>query len=299
MKLVTFQSESNVRTGLLLDGSVLDLDAAARVQPGDPVWGRDMVSLIRDADRSVPWLKELLTAPPAGCLLDLAEVRLLAPIPRPEKNVFCVGLNYLDHIAEQKGPKRSATERPILFTKPATAVIGPQDDVPLHPVTEQLDYEVELGVVIGRGGSYIRAADAWDHVFGLTIINDVTARDLQAGHGGQWFKGKALDGSCPMGPAIVHISAVSQPENLNFTCTVNGEIRQRSNTGLMIFDVPAIIESLSAGLTLEPGDVIATGTCSGVGKGFDPPRFLNHGDVVELTIEQVGTLRNRVVRFQH
>lgn len=287
------------RVGLLSgQGKVLDLAAAAqRDDRACAEWGLDMVELIAGGEGSLAWLKALAAAPPGELLVDMSQVRVLAPIPRPRKNVFCVGLNYRDHVAEhdrEGAPPRAVPEVPVFFTKPPTAVIGPDDDIPWHPVTSMLDYEIELALVIGPGGKDIRPEDAWKHVWGFTIINDVSARDLQRGHGGQWFKGKALDGACPMGPWIVHASAVGNPADLDFECRVNGETRQRSNTGMMIFDVPALIASLSAGLTLEPGDVIATGTCAGVGSGFVPPRFLKDGDLVEMTIEGIGTLRNRV-----
>lgn len=309
MKLVSYIAPGGCECGcecgsyqvgmLVGDDKVLNLGAAAerdedRVSIG---WGFDMVELIAGGEEALAWLRELAASPPEDLLDDLAEVQLLAPIAQPRKNVFCVGLNYRDHVAEhdrEGATPRALPQVPVFFTKPPTAVIGPGEDIPWHPVTLMLDYEIELALVIGPGGKDIKPENAWNHIWGYTIINDVSARDLQRGHGGQWFKGKALDGSCPMGPWIVHSSAVSNPADLDFESRVSGETRQKSNTSLMIFDIPTIIASLSAGLTLEPGDVIATGTCSGVGAGFDPPRFLKDGDVVELTIEGIGTLRNRV-----
>jgi 2-keto-4-pentenoate hydratase/2-oxohepta-3-ene-1,7-dioic acid hydratase in catechol pathway len=287
---------------LLPDESVLDLAARASADPAAcPCWGRDLVSLIEGGDRAVAWAGAQLDpscADPAA-VVKPGEYTLLAPIPRPRKNVFCVGLNYRDHVAEhdrEGHPARPLPTTPVYFTKPPTSVNAPGADIPWHPVTAKLDYEVELGVVIGKRGRDIAPADVLDHIFGYTIVNDVTARDLQSGHGGQWFKGKALDGACPMGPAIVHRSAVPHADNLDFVCRVNGEVRQQSNTSRMIFDIPTLISTLSAGLTLEPGDIVATGTCSGVGSGFTPPRFLRDGDEVEMAIEGIGTLRNRVRR---
>jgi len=238
----------------------------------------------------------------AGNTLALSAVRLLAPIPHPRKNVFCVGRNYLEHVAEgqrARGTELKLPEFPQFFTKPQTAIIGPGDDIPYDPqVTQKLDYEVELGVVIGKRGKNIPKDKALAHIFGYTIINDVTGRDLQRRHE-QWFKGKALDGSCPMGPHIVHTSAIKDPQALDIKLRVNGEQRQSSNTKLMIFDLKTIIEQLSLGMTLEPGDVIATGTPSGVGFAMNPPGLLKGGDVIEAEVEGIGILKNAVREIPH
>ncbi len=223
-------------------------------------------------------------------------VEFAAPLPRPTKNVFCVGRNYAEHIAEGERAQKikiGVAENPIFFTKPATTVIGPGATVPLFPhVSTQIDYEVELAVIIGKAGRDIPPARAYEHVFGYTIVNDVSARDVQRRHGGQFFKGKALDGSCPMGPWIVTADAVSTPGNLGIRLRVNGELRQNGNTSAMIFDIPTLIASLSAGLTLEPGDILATGTPSGVGYAMEPPCFLKDGDAVECEIDGIGKLTN-------
>jgi 2-keto-4-pentenoate hydratase/2-oxohepta-3-ene-1,7-dioic acid hydratase in catechol pathway len=218
-------------------------------------------------------------------------VRFLAPIPRPTKNVFCMGGNYAEHAREQQA---QVPEVPVFFTKAPTCVIGHEAPVIYHPVTKNLDYEVELAVIIGRKGINIPRAKAYDHIFGYTILVDVTARDLQKKHL-QWFKGKSLDTFCPMGPWIVHKSAIPDPHNLRIGLRVNGEVRQSANTGIMVFKIPELIEVLSAGMTLEPGDILATGTPSGVAAGFDPPKWLQVGDVIEAAIEGIGVLRNRVV----
>jgi len=228
------------------------------------------------------------------------ECVLLAPLPVPRKNVFCVGRNYAEHIAEgDRAQKQSvgATQHPVFFTKPPTAVIGPGADIPLFPaVSEAIDYEVELTVVIGRAGRNIAKADAFDHVFGYTILNDITARDIQRRHGGQYFKGKGLDGSCPIGPWIVTADAIGDPHALAIGLSVNGEQRQHGSTASMIFDIPTLIASLSEGMTLAPGDLLATGTPSGVGYAMEPPRFLTDGDVVNCEIENIGQLENTVRR---
>ncbi len=183
---------------------------------------------------------------------------------------------------------------PVVFSKPPTTVIGPEMDIDSHPgVTEQLDYEGELAVVIGSKAKSVKKESAFEYVFGYTIINDVTARDKQRLHG-QWLLGKSFDTFCPMGPVLVNKDALAHPHSLQLTTRVNGEVRQSSNTSLMIFDIPTLIATITAGTTLEPGDIIATGTPAGVGKGFKPPRFLKAGDTVEVEIEGIGLLRNRV-----
>lgn len=232
----------------------------------------------------------------SGTEFELSEVQLLAPL-RPRKNVFCVGLNYLDHVAEGNrtfGRNVQNQDVPVFFTKPPTAVVGPYDDVLLHTdVSTQLDWEVELGVVIGRSGISIDGDSALDHVFGYTVVNDVTSRDIQSRHK-QWFKGKGLDGSCPIGPWIVTADEIPDPQTLNVACRVNGVEKQSASTAQMIFDVRAIIASLSEGLTLEPGDLIATGTPSGVGFARNPPEWLKDGDVIESEVRGIGVMRNVV-----
>lgn len=255
----------------------------------------DMVQLVQHfAD-----LRESLV--PRGEGKPLAGATLLAPVDEPRRNVFCVGKNYHDHAEEfsKSGFDKSAQagehipEAPVIFTKPASTIIGTGARIPRHAdVTQQMDYEVEIGVVIGKAGRAIRKADAMKHVFGYTIINDVTARDLQKLHR-QWFLGKSLDGFCPMGPYLVTADEIDA-SNIDVRCWVNGELRQESNSKLLIFDIPTIIETLSAGMELQPGDVIATGTPAGVGLGFNPPKFLQSGDVVRMEIPGIGVLENEV-----
>jgi 2-keto-4-pentenoate hydratase/2-oxohepta-3-ene-1,7-dioic acid hydratase in catechol pathway len=220
-----------------------------------------------------------------------SRVKFLAPIPRPRKNIFCLGRNYAEHARESGGQVPTV---PIFFTKPPTAVVGPEATVLHHAVTQQLDYEVELAVIIGRRGRNITPDRALEYVFGYTIMNDITARDLQRRHE-QWFKGKSLDTSAPMGPVVLHRSALRDPQDLNLRLRVNGEQRQHASTRDMVFPVAQIISVLSAGMTLEPGDIIATGTPEGVGMGMTPQTWLRPGDVVEAEIEGIGVLRNRIV----
>jgi len=298
MKLATFQQNGTAHLGAWLDDDrLLDLQQAA---PNESAFG-SMLALIEAGDAAVNAAQALVSAAQSGQLKDAvhqrANITLLAPIPRPRKNVFCVGRNYVDHVNEgyrARGTEAKLPEFPQFFTKPPTAVIGPGATIPHHTgVTEKLDYEVELALIIGRGGRDIPQERAFDHIFGYTILNDVTGRDLQRRHE-QWFKGKGLDGSCPMGPSVVLRSAVADAQALDIALRVNGETRQRSNTKHMIFSIPRIIADLSLGMTLEPGDIIATGTPSGVGYAMEPPKLLKAGDVVTCEIEGLGTLENSV-----
>jgi 2-keto-4-pentenoate hydratase/2-oxohepta-3-ene-1,7-dioic acid hydratase in catechol pathway len=256
----------------------------------------EMVAFIEAGPAALARAREHAQSATGG--VPLSSARLLAPIPRPRRNVFCLGLNYKAHAAEGAehfGQAMSLPEYPIFFSKPPTSVIGPDADVQVNPkVTQQVDWEVEMTLVIGRGGRDIAKGDAISHVFGYTIANDVSARDLQFRHGGQWFKGKSLDTFCPLGPWIVTADEVADPANLDVACRVNGVEKQRSNTGLLIFDIPTMISSLSEGLTLEPGDLILTGTPEGVGFARKPPEFLQNGDVVECEVGGIGVLRNAV-----
>jgi 2-keto-4-pentenoate hydratase/2-oxohepta-3-ene-1,7-dioic acid hydratase in catechol pathway len=235
-----------------------------------------------------------------GAGIPLNEVKLLAPIPNPRRNIFCVGKNYRDHAKEfagsgyEAGAVRGAEidEYPAVFSKPPTSVIGHGDTVSLHPhVTSAVDYEAEVTLVIGKAGRDIPAERAYEHIWGYTIVNDVTARDRQRNHK-QWFMGKALDTFCPMGPWITTADEL-EPENLDVKCWVNGELRQNANTRDLIFTIPSLIATISAGLTLRPGDLIATGTPAGVGLGFSPPKFLKPGDEVTMSVSGIGTLSNR------
>jgi 2-keto-4-pentenoate hydratase/2-oxohepta-3-ene-1,7-dioic acid hydratase in catechol pathway len=305
MHLITFDDGQGSRPGVHLDeSSVLDLDAALAQAPaiGQAPFG-SVHELIGRGAVALEAIQRLLQMAARGELdaakVPLARARILAPIPRPAKNVFCVGRNYVEHIAEGARAQRIALDLPkypVFFSKPPTAVIGPNEPIPVQPaVSTNIDYEVELAVVISKRGSNIRPGDAFEHVFGYTIVNDVTARDLQRRHGGQFLKGKGLDGSCPTGPAIVTRDELADPGQLAIRLWVNDELRQDGNTRDMIFPIAELIASLSEGLTLEPGDLLATGTPSGVGYAMSEPQFLKHGDVVRCEIEGIGRLVNPVV----
>ncbi|MCI9113748.1 MAG: fumarylacetoacetate hydrolase family protein [Oscillibacter sp.] len=228
----------------------------------------------------------------------LEDVTLLAPIPRPRQDVICLGMNYRDH--EKEAAKYDAEafkkEKPaaVYFSKRVSRAGDPDGDIPRYEgLVERLDYEAELAVIIGKTARNVKAENAGDYIFGYTVLNDVSARDLQTGHK-QWYFGKGLDDFTPMGPCILTADETAFPPALDISCAVNGEERQRSNTALLIHGIPEIIEELSAGMTLLPGTIIATGTPAGVGMGFDPPKFLSAGDVVACTIQNVGTLRSTV-----
>ncbi len=296
MRLVTFVPKKGAapRVGLVHGGGqVIDLTHTGGRPPFDPY---DMVSLVAAGAKALAWLRK--AAMKSKKTLPLGKVRLLAPIPRPRKNVFCVGWNYVEHFEEGKRALKHTQElpaHPAFFSKVPTTVIGPHDPVPFDPeVNQTLDWEAELGVVIGRGGKNIAEADAMNHVFGYTVINDVSVRYQQRQHGGQWFKGKSVDGTCPMGPWISTADEVPAPHNLRITSRVNGDTKQDSNTSNMYFKIPRIIAELSYGLTLEPGDIISTGTPAGVGHARTPPEFMKAGDVLETEVVGLGLLRNRI-----
>jgi 2-keto-4-pentenoate hydratase/2-oxohepta-3-ene-1,7-dioic acid hydratase in catechol pathway len=300
MKFLSFSSTDGPRLGLLVDGDgVIDLTAAfAQDDSKSLSIPRHVGDLAAAGEIGLQNILRL-AARAGNEVYPLSSLALLAPIPEPKKNVFCVGRNYKEHVDEGLRAQGKSTAppppAPEFFSKPPTAVIAAGEAVPLHSrSTGKLDYEVELAVIIGRRGRDIEIENALDHVFGYTILNDITARDLQRHHG-QWFKGKGLDRSCPIGPVVVHKSALPNASDLEIRLTVNGELRQHSRTSRMIFDIPTIISQLSRGLTLEPGDVIATGTPSGVGYAMEPPRFLAAGDVINAEIEGIGTLSNHVV----
>ncbi len=224
---------------------------------------------------------------------------ILAPIPRPQRDVYCVGWNYLKHFNEGVGKRgkqeTELPEYPTFFSKATRSVIGPHAEVPYdHAFTEKLDYEAEIAVIIGREGKNITESDAIDYVFGYTLANDVSARDVQRRHGGQWLKGKAMDGSCPLGPAIVTRDEVPRIEDLNIRGFVNGEVRQEARLSQLIFSIPRLIAELSRGMTLIPGDVLLTGTPDGVGFAMTPPQFLRPGDRLIVASDLLGRLENTV-----
>lgn len=313
MHLVTFiQSRSDKsqtddytqpRIGLLLadsqDGTGVNTQQVVDLSQAAPDLPTDMLSLIALGDAAFPALEHAIENESAR--IPLEKVRLLAPIPTPQRNIFCVGKNYPEHVKEIKSIVASASDTkgdvpssPIIFTKAPSAVSGPMEPIPAWlDETESVDYEGELAVIIGRQGRGISRAHAMQHVYGYTILNDVTSRRIQKRHQ-QWFLGKSLDGFCPMGPCLVTGDEIANIGNLRVQTRINSELRQDGYVREMLFDIPMLIETISRGMTLNCGDIIATGTPAGVGMGFNPPKFLKAGDTVAITIEPIGTLENPV-----
>jgi 2-keto-4-pentenoate hydratase/2-oxohepta-3-ene-1,7-dioic acid hydratase in catechol pathway len=277
---------------------VVDLHALARAT-GSPMPPADLLGLIDAGDEELKRVTALLTSPKASgssVVRSLTELTLLPPLDPPRGNVLAIGRNYQKHAEEGARALHHEVDRPTIFTKAITAIIGPNADITIDPsVSEQVDWEAELGVVIGCRGANIRRDEALAHVFGYTVVNDVTARDIQNGWGGQWFKGKSLDSCCPTGPWVVTKDEIQDPQALRVRLRVNGQLKQDATTKDMIYPVKAIIEWLSVGMTLLPGALIATGTPEGVGFARNPPEFLRPGDVVETEVERIGVLRNRIV----
>lgn len=294
MRYLTYRRRGVEHAGLLHGQTIYDLnDALARLgHPPVP----SLLALI-EAAAETPSILDTLAAADLSMCTPVTDAELCAPIPRPKRNIFCLGKNYAAHATEVNDTRLSGTgipRYPVYFTKTAAPALAPDGIIDCPPgLTEQLDYEAELALVIGRAGKNIPAEDAASYIFGYTVLNDVSARDLQARHE-QWFRGKNLDTFCPMGPVLADQNEIPFPPRVQVTCRVNGEVRQNANTGSLLFDIPTILSDLSKGFTLLPGDIISTGTPAGVGAGFDPPRFLQDGDVVECEVEHIGMLRNTV-----
>ncbi len=295
MKLATYSPlpSGAPRPGLVLgDQRIIDIPAALGADDDT----QTMLGLVSAGPSMMQRLRQLAGGSAVGSAA-LADVRLHAPIPRPQKNVFCVGWNYLEHFEEggrKLADNRELPKHPVFFSKAPTTVIGPTDTVPFDAaISTALDWEVELGVVIGTTGKNIAEADAMRHVFGYTVINDVSWRDLQRRHGGQWLKGKSLDGTCPMGPWIVTADALDH-RDLAVACRVNGVTKQESSTRFFYFKLERLIAELSLGMTLEAGDILSTGTPEGVGYARTPPEFLRSGDLLETEVQGIGVLRNPI-----
>ncbi len=301
MRLVTYSRLGVPSIGVELKEGILDIpEAASRFGRMHHVHGKMFPSTMMDLlqwPAGVEVVKQILEryneAEPdeKPLLYSLASVRLLAPIERPGK-IVALGLNYRDHI-EETG--REVPKVPVMFAKFPSSVIGPDEDIIIPSISKKIDWEVELGIVMGRTCKSVSKNEALDYVAGYTILNDVTARDIQKHDGGQWVRGKSIDTFCPMGPCIITSDELGDGSGLRLQTKVNGVIKQDSNTSNLLFDVAQIISYLSQSFSFEPGDIIATGTPSGVGFARDPPEYLKHGDIVELYIEKIGSLRNPVV----
>jgi 2-keto-4-pentenoate hydratase/2-oxohepta-3-ene-1,7-dioic acid hydratase in catechol pathway len=285
MRFVTYRDGDSVHLGVLRGDHVIALDSVAP----------DLLSLISAGPQALEYAQ---SAAETGTGQPISAVQIIAPIPRPRTNIVCLGMNYVAHAIESdraRGREPKLPEFPVFFSKPVLAVCGPEDTIPLDPqVTSQLDYEVELAFIFGKNAKNVKRADALSYVFGYTIINDVSARDLQNRHM-QFFKGKSLDNSCPMGPCVVTADEIPDPTKLGLRLRLNGETRQDSLVNDLIFDIPTIIEYLTLGQTIEAGTIVSTGTPSGVGMGRTPPAYMQAGDVMEAEIDQIGILRNTVV----
>jgi 2-keto-4-pentenoate hydratase/2-oxohepta-3-ene-1,7-dioic acid hydratase in catechol pathway len=298
MRYLTYNSDQGPRLGALRGDTIIDV---AQLMGGGPT---SLLELVQAgpaqwqavAKRFSQINETELSSGDLGQPYD--EKIILAPIPRPLKNVLCLGRNYYKHFLEgavARGEDEKPPEAPIYFTKAVTTINGPFSPVELdESVTKQLDWEVELGLIIGVGGHKISKEDALNHVFGYTVINDLSARDLQFKHT-QWYKGKSLDGSCPIGPIVVTPDELPDPLHVPIRLRVNGVTKQDANTGQMMFDIPTQIWDISQALTLEPGDIISTGTPDGVGAFANPPEFLKVGDIMETEVEGIGTMRNEIV----
>lgn len=294
MHLITFTHDGQRQVGVLLGDRVAPVDRLAPQIPSD------LSEIVKAGPVALQALRQGIETLNSGAL-KLTEVQLEAPFPTPIRNIFCVGKNYIEHAKEFEGSGFDSSSRgqeipshPVVFTKATSSVIGHGEavDSSLDP-SGTLDYEGELAVVIGRGGRGIKKAEALEHVFGYTIVNDVTARETQNLHK-QWFLGKSPDTFCPMGPAVLTADAVKDVGDLHLVTAVNGEVRQDAYVRDLIFDIPTIIETLSAAITLQPGDIIATGTPAGVAIGFNPPRYLKPGDTVRVQIDAIGALENTI-----
>jgi 2-keto-4-pentenoate hydratase/2-oxohepta-3-ene-1,7-dioic acid hydratase in catechol pathway len=298
MKLLMFAEGNKRRLGVIRDGSsddVVDVSQLAK-GTGTSRLPADVLAVIDSGEDGLDRLRELVSTVGGSAVRKLEGLKILPPLDPPRGNVYAIGRNYQKHVAELSRARGDELKPPTIFTKAQTAITGPYDDIPIDPgISDKIDWEVELGVVIGKRGANIRAEDAMSHVFGYTVVNDVTARDIQNGWGGQFFKGKSLDASSPVGPWIVTKDEVSDPQNLHLRLRINGVAKQEANTREMIYPLTEIIRWLSIGMTLLPGALIATGTPEGVGFARTPPEFLKPGDVMETQIEGLGLLRNKIV----
>lgn len=284
MRLVSYIDQETVKVGILEQNMIVDISDKFT----------SMQALINEGKHGIEQLKQLLQT--KRNRIPIHKEQLLPPLPTIERNIICVGWNYLKHFNERERTDIELPEKPTVFTKATRTIAGPYESIPVEQsFTNKLDYEAELAVVIGEEGKNIPEEEALSYVFGYMCANDLSARDVQHAHGGQWFLGKSMDKSCPIGPWIVTNNEIDDVQNLDITCKVNGEVVQSSNTKLMMFPIARIIAELSKGMTLMPGDIILTGTPEGIGAKRTPPLFLNSGDVVEVSIQSIGQIENTIL----
>ncbi|RZJ68891.1 MAG: FAA hydrolase family protein [Flavobacterium sp.] len=300
MKLVTYKiNNTPPHLGFVEENMIIDAEKLGQVKSNPlPATMLDFIdSGMEGINQAIRLINSATKEELLDCSVPMANATLMAPIPKPRKNIFGIGLNYTEHVAESArtlDTSKDLPQQPVIFSKPPSAVTGHETDI-IHnqKITQQLDYEVELAVIIGKGGKNIPKDQAMDHVYGYTIINDISARDCR--RAGQWIVSKGQDTFAPMGPVLVTRDEIADAQNLNLSLTVNGVEKQNSNTKFMLFNIADLIHDLSTVFTLDAGDIIATGTPAGVGAGRDPQEFMWPGDVVEATVEGIGTLRNTVV----
>jgi len=302
MKVLMFKVGSERHLGVIRDGSSDEVVDVSQLAKGNGSSGApsDVIALIESGEEGMRRLRELVSSVKGSgntaVVRKLKELSILAPLDPPVGNVLAIGRNYEKHAAESARAWGENVKPPTVFTKAQTSITGPFDDIPIDPaISDKIDWEVELGVVVGRRGVNIKPADAMSHIFGYTAVNDISARDIQNGWGGQFFKGKSLDASSPVGPWVVTADEIPDVQNLRVSLRVNGEVKQDGNTRDMINSVQQLIVWLSVGMTLLPGALIATGTPDGVGFARTPPEFLKPGDLLETEVERIGVLRNRMV----
>ncbi|GGB53306.1 2-hydroxyhepta-2,4-diene-1,7-dioate isomerase [Lentibacillus populi] len=284
MKLISYYNGNQIRAGVIQDNTVIDI--------GDEF--SDVLSVIKAGNLGLERINKILHSD-----VDRREIkreRLVSPIPKLERNILCVGWNYLEHFNEREQQDIDLPSKPTIFTKATGTIAGPYERIPLpNNYTNKFDYEAELAVVIGWKGKKITEEEAFDYIFGFMCANDLSARDVQQAHGGQWFMGKSIDKSCPTGPWLVTKDEIADVQNLDIICKVNGNMVQSSNTNLMMFSIKQIISEISQAMTLMPGDIILTGTPPGIGAKRNPPILLKSGDVVEVEIDGIGSIKNHII----
>ncbi|WP_216830288.1 fumarylacetoacetate hydrolase family protein [Alkalihalobacterium elongatum] len=284
MKIISYLKENRMSVGVIQDKSVIDI---SNVFP-------NVLSIIKAGREGIEEINKFLSSKPEQMVLKNED--LLPPITKLERNIICVGWNYLEHFNERAQQDIELPNKPTIFTKATTTVAGPYEDIPYpKKFTNKLDYEAELAVVIGREGKQISEENASEYIFGYMCANDISARDVQQLHGGQWFMGKSMDKSCPLGPWLVTKDEIKDAQRLDIHCKVNGQIVQSSNTSLMIFPINKIIAEISKAMTIMPGDIILTGTPSGIGSKREPPILLKEGDIIEVSISEIGRINNKII----
>ncbi|KGR90150.1 hypothetical protein CD30_12910 [Ureibacillus massiliensis 4400831 = CIP 108448 = CCUG 49529] len=284
MKIITYLEENKICVGVVQEDKIIDISDEFP----------NVLTIIDQGDEAIQRIRSKLAS--KTHFRSFEKKNLLSPIPKLRRNIICVGWNYLKHFEERTRQDINLPDKPTVFTKATESIAGPYEEIPYSTkFTSQFDYEAELAIVIGKKGKQVSEEKAMDYIFGYACANDLSARDVQNAHGGQWFLGKSMDKSCPLGPWIVTKDEIEDIQNLDISCKVNGDVVQSSNTSLMIFPIRQIVSEISKGMTLMPGDIILTGTPSGIGAKRNPPLLLKQGDVVEVSISKIGSIKNLIV----